>query len=603
MDTGGDGTWSVEENCGRLLGIDLTHRQFKASTVDSERLRRYIGGKGVGMSLLAERDRSPLEDPFHPGNPLIFTTGPLTGSLIQTSARSAVVTRSPLTGGFLDSHAGGHFGPAMRRSGWDYILIEGRADEPLYLLVSPEGVEFNPADDLWGKDVFHTERTLKERHRPCEVASIGQAGENLVRYAAIATGLHRHYGRGGAGAVMGSKNLKALVVKGGERIRYAREEEFRSLARSLTEDLREHPNAKKRRELGTMMWIRMGQEIGHFLPTRNFQRGEFDGYERITSENMRRELKWTSKGCYGCGVIQCSKVSRWDGKEMEGPEYETTAYLGSNCEIDDPRAVAEANWLCDRYGLDTISTGVTIAFAMECAEKGLLSPEDNRRIRFGSPESVHTLIEEIAMRKGIGDILAEGTRRAAEKIGKDSGYFAINIAGMEISGVNPLGSYSMALALVTSDFASHTRLWTATDEMMGNLRLEDLPEYIKRGQDEINARNSMIVCDFLPYGLDRLVSFLNAATGFDYTVEELMKAGERMQTLSRWYNLKTGRTHGDDTLPPRFFEEESFAGLMKGKKIPRDLFEEQMREIYRLRGWDEEGRPTEEKMKDLGVQV
>ena len=587
--------------CDRYLEIDLAQQTFKKGRIDPDTLRKYVGGKGVGLSLLVEQDTS--KDPLDSENPLIFVTGPLTGSLIQTSARSAVVTRSPLTGGFLDSHAGGHFGPAMRRAGWDYVSIQGAAEGPVYLVLSPEGVEFYDAADIWGKDAFETEKLLVERHDKCKVACIGQAGENLVRFASICTELYRHYGRGGAGAVMGSKMLKAVVATGKEGVGYHDEEEFKRLAAKLTEDLKEHPGAKKRTEQGTMMWIRMGQETGRFLPTHNFREGQFDGYENITSEAMSKELGWKNKGCYGCTVIRCSKMAHWDGKEMEGPEYETAAYLGSNCELDNAKAVATANWLCDKYGMDTISTGITISFAMECAEKGLLSEEDNKRIKFGSAETVHALIKSIAMREDIGDTLAEGTRRAAKSIGNDSDYFAINTAGMELSGVNPLGSYSMGLALATSDFASHTRLWSATDEMMGNLELKGLPAYIKKGQDDVNARNCLVVCDFLPYGFDRLVPFLNASTGIEYTEEELLLVGERIQTLSRAYTMHTGRKHEDDVLPPRFYEEESFAGLMEGKKISREMFEKQVQEIFRLRGWDREGRPTKETLERLGIDA
>ncbi|MDG6220569.1 MAG: aldehyde ferredoxin oxidoreductase family protein, partial [Candidatus Thermoplasmatota archaeon] len=563
------------------------------------RLRKFIGAKGVGVSLLVEQDTS--KDPLEGGNPLIFATGPLTGTTIQTSARSTVVTRSPLTGGALDSHAGGHFGPALRRAGWDYVSIRGASKDPVYLVISPDGVEFRDAGDLWGKDAFETEKTLRSRHEKSKVACIGQAGENLVRFAAICTELYRHYGRGGAGAVMGSKKLKAVVATGSEKVAYADHEKYRELSMKLTSELKEHPNAKKRYELGTMMWIRMGQEIGRFLPTHNFKHGQFEHYENITSETMRKELGWKSMGCYGCGVILCSKFAKWDGKEMEGPEYETTAYLGSNCELASAKEVATANWLCDKYGLDTISSGVVISFALECAEKGLLSPEDNQRLKFGDAESVYALIEEIALRKGLGDVLAEGTRIASKEIGQGSEYFAIQIGGMELSGVNPLGSYSMALSLATSDFASHTRFWSATDEMNGNLKLETLAPYIIAGQDEVNARNSMVVCDFLPYGFDRLAPFLNASTGFDYTVDEIKMVGERIQSMARKYNMEKGRTHADDTLPARFFEEPSCAGLMEGKKIPRDFFEKQVQEIFETRGWDKNGMPKKETLKRLGL--
>jgi aldehyde:ferredoxin oxidoreductase len=583
----------------RILEVDLASRQVRRGELDSARLRKFIGGKGMGLSLLVERDLS--SDPFDPGNPLLFATGPLTGSLIQTSARSAVVTRSPLTGNFLDSHAGGHFGPALRRAGWDYVAIMGASEEPVYLFITPEGAQVGDASDLWGKDIFETEEILRARHPGSKVASIGPAGERRVRFAAIGTEKYRQFGRGGAGAVMGAKKLKAVVALGNGKVTYADPEAFHSLAQALLGELQVHPNAKRRYELGTMMWVRMGQEIGHFLPTHNFRYGEFAEYEKITAETCRKELDWKSVGCYGCGVIRCSKLAHWEGHEVEGPEYETAAFLGSGCEIGDAKAVAQANWLCDRLGLDTISTGVVISFAMECAERGLLSKEDNDRIRFGDSACQLRLIEEIAMRQGLGDLLAEGTRIASRSIGQGSADFAIQIGGMELSGVNPLGCYSMGLSLATSDFASHTRFWSATDEMNGTLSLEALPSYIKTGQDEVNARNSMIVCDFLPFGLDRLAPFLAAATGFDYTPEELMTSGERIQALSRVYNLQTGRTHADDTLPERFFLEESFAGLMKGKRIARDFFENQVQEIFRFRGWDNDGRPTEETLRRLEI--
>ena len=584
----------------RILRVNLTDQTTEKGKIPDKIIRKYIGGKGVGLWLLTREDDS--RDPLKPENPLIFVTGPLTGTRIQTSGRSALVTRSPLTETFLDSHAGGHFGPALRRTGNDYLLIKGASDSPVYIHITPDEVLFKDASELWGRDTFKTEKTLWKRHPDAKVACIGQAGENLVRYASIGTELFRHFGRGGAGAVMGSKNLKAVVIEGDLEPEMVDREEYQRLAAELTADLAENPNAKKRKELGTMMWIRMGQEEGNFLPTKNFQQGRFEHYENITAEVMKDQLKWTSKGCYGCGVIMCSKVSRWEGKEMDGPEYETTAYLGSGCMLDNPEDVAEANWLCDKYGLDTISTGVTISYAMESAEKEKLSPEDKEWIRWGSAETVHRLIKDIANREGIGDTLAEGTRRASKTIGGGSSYWAIQIAGMELSGVNPLGSYSMALALSTGDFASHTRLWTATSEMHNQLKLEKLPETIIKGQNEINARNSLIVCDFLPYGFDRLAPFLNAATGIEYTQEDLITAGARMQTLSRLYNLKKGRSHEDDKLPERFFQEKSIAGLMKGKKIPRELYKKQVEEIYRLRGWNKRGEPTEETLNKLGVK-
>jgi aldehyde:ferredoxin oxidoreductase len=583
----------------RYLDIDLEAGTASMGTPDPSLLRKFIGGKGLGLALLCELDRS--RDPLDPENPLIFLTGPLTGTTITTSNRSCVVTRSPLTGGFLDSHAGGHFGTAIRGAGYDYIIIRGKSEVPVYLKVNPEGVELEDAGDLWGKGCYETEDIIRKEHPDSRVASIGPAGENLVKFACISTDKYRQFGRGGAGAVMGSKNLKALVMEGRENLPMHDPEAYRKLAIQMTKEVMAHPNRKKRYELGTPMWVRMGQETGGFLPTHNFKYGTWKDYESLTSETMKKELEWESCGCYNC-VIQCSKRVTYDGGDFEGPEYETAAYLGSGCELADSRALAAANSLCDDLGLDSISCGVTISFAMEAAERGLLSPDDSKWIKFGSADAVLELINKITYRQGIGDTLAEGTRLASKKIGKGSEYFAIQVGGMELSGVNPLGCYSMALALTTSDFASHTRLWTASDEMNGNLELEKLIPYIATGQDDVNVRNSIIVCDFLMFGLDRLAPMMEAATGYPWTKDELMKVGERIHHLARLYNLRTGRTHADDVLPGRFHEEESCSGLMKGKKIPREMFERHVQEYFAHRGWDEKGKPKFETLERFGLE-
>jgi len=583
----------------RYLSIDLGSGEVTEGALDPKLAEQYVGAKGMGLKLLD--DLAPTVDPFSPDNPLIFLTGPLTGTMVQTSARSTLVTKSPLTNGFLDSHAGGYFGPALKRTGYDYLLIKGRAKKPVYLRVTEGGCEILDAGGLWGKGIFDTENALKERHPGSRVASIGPAGENGVLFACIGCDLYRQFGRGGAGAVMGSKNLKAVVVQGKAKITYADDETFRKLALRMTEECREHPNAKKRYDLGTMMWIRMGQETGGFLPTRNYQKGLFDGYEKITAEAMKKELNWKSVGCFNC-VIKCSKMAKWDGHELEGPEYETTAFLGSGCEIDDAKTVAMSNLLCDDLGLDTISMGVTCSFAMECYEKGLLKETDGLELNFGNGEAQHELIRKVAHRDGIGDLFAKGTRLAAKEIGQGSEYFAINTFGMELSGVNIKGCMSMGLALATSDFASHTRLWTATDEMNGGLSIEFLPKYVVMGQNDINIRNSLVVCDFLPFGLDRLAPILSAATGIEFDREKLLHIGDRIHHLARLYNLRNGRTGKDDTLPARFFEEEMTAGLLKGEVMTREFFSDLLQKYYAERGWDETGVPTPATLKKAGLK-
>jgi aldehyde:ferredoxin oxidoreductase len=583
----------------RYFDVDLETGSFVAGVPETETLQTFIGGKGLGLALLSRLDRS--QDPLDAGNPLIFVTGPFTGSTITTSSRCCLVTRSPLTGGCLDSHAGGHFGTAFRGAGLDYLVVRGKATRPVYLKVDASGVEVRDAAFLWGKGCYETEDLLKRQHPDARIASIGPAGENGVRFACICTDKYRQFGRGGAGTVMGSKMLKAIVVEQTrKKVALHDQKTFSRLAVEMNRDVMAHPSRRKRYELGTPMWVRMGQELGRFLPTRNFRYGQWRDYEALTSETMKKQLGWEPCGCHNC-VIQCSKRVTYDGGDFEGPEYETAAFLGSGCELADARALVEANSLCDDMGLDSISCGVTISFAMEAAERGLLPPNDCGWIKFGSARAVVDLVRRIAHRQGIGDLLAEGTRIASRKIGNRSDYFAIHVGGMELSGVNPLGCYSMALALTTSDFASHTRLWTATDEMSGRLGLDGLIPYIALGQDDINVRSSLIVCDFLMYGLDRLAPMIEAATGHAFNAEDLLRVGERIHTLARLYNLRTGRTHADDVLPPRFYEEPSCAGLLEGKKISRELFEEQLQQYFGHRGWDSAGKPRPETLERLGI--
>ena len=586
----------------KFLKIDLSTEKYSFSTPPPELFEEFIGGKGLGLKLLIDMGII-TQDPLSPENPLIFTTGPFTGSMVQTSARSTLVTKSPLTGTFLDSHMGGNWGPALKRSGIDYLIITGRSKKPVYLHISPDKVEFIDAAPFWGKGIFDTEKTLMKQYPGSRIASIGPAGEKLVKFACIGSDLYRQFGRGGAGAVMGSKNLKSIVVEGNIKIEIFDTDNFKKLNGELTKDILAHPGPAKRDELGTNMWIRMGHEDGNFLPTRNFKDVQFEGYEGITSETMKKKLNWKSVSCFNC-VIKCSKLANWKDLEVEGPEYETTAYLGSGCGIGDAESVAYANYLCDDLGLDTISAGVVTSFAMEAFEKGILtsSDVDGIELNFGNAEAQFTLLKKIAHRDGIGDLLAEGTRIASEKIGKGSEYFAIQIAGMELSGVNVKGSSSMGLTLATSDFASHTRFWSCSDEMAGNLTFENTPQFIKEGQDDVNARNSLVVCDFVPFGLDRLAPVLQALTGLKVDVQKLVELGEKISNMTRMYNYRNGRSRSSDTLPERFFSEKQEAGMFKGKYLTKEIFSDWLDKYYHVRGWDAEGFPTPEKLNDLSIK-
>jgi aldehyde:ferredoxin oxidoreductase len=367
----------------------------------------------------------------------------------------------------------------------------------------------------------------------------------------------------------------------------------------LTKDILSNEGVIYRRQKGTMKWIRQAQEY-EFLPTRNFQKCVFENFERISSETCREELEWKDVGCFNC-AIRCSKVAKWNGHEMEGPEYETAAFLGSGCEIADAKDLATANFICDDLGLDTISAGVTCSFAMECYEKGLVDDWAGLELIWGNALAQQELLKKMAYRQDVGDLFADGTRIASQTIGRGSEDFAINIFGMEMSGVNPLGSLTMGVALSVADFASHTRLWMTEAEMGPEFKIEDIPSSVVAGLDTVNIRNSMIICDFVPSGLEELVPVLNAATGFNHTVESLLKIGTRLTHLARRYNLRNGRQHFDDIMPERFFKEKSCSGLMRGKVVDKELFKGLISEYYDLRGWDEQGKPTEDVLKEYGV--
>lgn len=585
----------------KYLLVDLTSKKFSFETTPNGLYEEFIGGKAAGLKLLVDNGLV-THDPFAPENPLIFMTSPFTGSRVQTSARSTLVTKSPLTGTFLDSHGGGHWGPQLKRAGIDYIYITGKSDRPVYLNIRPGSVTFEDASALWGVNRFETEKKMLAKYPGTRVACIGVAGENQVRYASVGIDFHRQFGRGGSGAVMGSKNLKAIVIGGKEDVEFFDDSAYKELTGTLTRDVMAHPNRALRYERGTPMWVRWGQENGRFLPVSNCREVVTDDYEKVTAEGLKKALNWKSTACYGCGIM-CAKNARWDVFEMEGPEYETVAWLGTNCGLTDPEAIAYANFLADDYGLDTISTGVVMAFAMEAFEKGIVTDTDTGGLplEFGNAGALHGMIVKIANREDVGDILAEGSRIASQKLGQDSDYFALQSAGMELSGVNIKGCSSMGLALATADFASHTRLWTATMEMNNELTYDSVPKVCKDGQDEVNTRNSLVVCDFLPFGFDRLAPILEKVTGLNYSADDLQKFGEKISNITRMYNLKNGRTRSDDTLPPRFFEEKHLSGIFKDQFLTKEKWDRWLDMYYDERGWDSSGVPTDEKLSEFNL--
>jgi len=569
---------------GKWIQVDLTSGKIEIGDTDRALLEKYIGGKGLGFALMEKIAPSP--EPLGQDNPLIFVNGPFTGTPMQTSARTCLVTRSPLTGSIHDCHCGGNFGPRLKAAGYDYLIVSGKADKPVYLYLTDRVAAIKDAAEFWGKGIFFTNDELAKRHpgKNPHVACIGPAGENLSKIACICVDKYRQYGRGGPGAVMGSKKLKAIVLDGSSPIAYIDKEKFLELNRELTRDILADEGVKFRRQKGTMKCVRSGQEY-EFLPTRNFQKVQFKDFEGISSETCREELNWKDTGCFSC-AIQCSKLARWDGHELEGPEYETAAFLGSGCEVSDAKDVALANEICDDLGMDTISAGVTCSFAMECYEKGLVENWEGLKLKWGNAEAQRELLKKMAYHQGIGNLFCDGTRVASQKIGKRSEEFAINIFGMEISGVNPKGSLTMGVAMAVADFASHTRLWLTEAEAGPDFKIEDIPQAVADGLDTINARNCLIICDFVPFGLDRLAPILNVLTGFEYTSDSLLDLGTRITHLARRYNLRNGRKPSDDILPERFFKEKSLSGFMRGKILDKKYFKSIIQKYYEIRGWN-----------------
>ncbi len=576
---------------GKCLQVDLSAGKFEIKNTNKELVNEYIGGKGLGFALLEQM--APAPKAFSEENPLIFVNGPFTGTKIQTSARTTLVTKSPLTNSIHDSHCGGNFGPALKRAGLDYLIITGKSKKPVYLYITDKNVEIKDATELWGKGIFHTTDKLMEQHKGNNprVAAIGQAGENLSLISCIGVDKHRNYGRGGVGAVMGYKKLKAIVVDGDVPVKYFDEEKFKEINKEFAKAILSNEGVKYRRQKGTMKCIRSGQEM-EYLPTKNWQKVQFKDYEKISSETARKELNWEDTSCFGC-AIKCSKWARWNGHEIEGPEYETTAFFGSGCEVNNIKDVSWANEMCNDYGLDTISTGGTVGFAMECYEKGLIDDWNGIELTWGNAQAQREMIKKIAFKEGVGNIFADGTKVAASKIGKQSEEFAINIYGMELSGINPLGALTMGVAMAVADFASHTRLWIAEQEFGPDFKIEDIVPTVAEGIDNVNVRNCMVICDFVPEGLESLAKVLNAATGMKHTADSLQETGRKITNLARKYNIRNGRKHTDDMLPERFFKETSLAGFMRGKRLEKQFFLSLVQDYYKYRGWNEKGEPSD----------
>jgi len=525
---------------------------------------------------------------------MIFMTGPFTGTLVPCSGKLAISTKSPASGTILDCSIGGHFAGELKYAGYDAVIVEGKAKEPVYLWIENDRVEIRSADEVWGKGTHETEFSLKNSHGlDVKVLAIGPAGENMVSMACISSELYRQAGRGGVGAVMGSKNLKAIVVRGTGGVAVANHKELCTKAKEfLKNDALTDDNLWAYTD-GTPMIVELSHSSG-ILPTRNFQQGTFAEFKNISADAVKGVRK-DKKGCLSCG-LGCGNYVEVGQITVEGPEYETLAIGGSNCGISDLEAIVEFNKICDDLGLDTISVGNTIAFAMEMTEKGI----KDFNLRFGDVEEYLRVTEEISNNQSD---LALGVKALAEKYGGND--FAMQVKGLEFPGYEPRGAWGMGLAYATSDRgACHMRAWPVADEAYGDMdpfTIAGKAEMVIGLQHYNAAKFSTILCDFWALSLETAAELLTLTTGKQYTAQDLEVIGERIVNLARLFNAREGFAAKDDKLPRRIYNEALKTGATAGKRLPEVEFNRMLREYYQLRGWDNTGKPIADKINQLGI--
>lgn len=603
----------------KILRVDLGRRAISIEEPSEKILQDYLGGSGLAAYYLY-RETGRDTDPLGPENRLIFMTGPFAGTRIPCSGRHCVVARSPLTGIWGESDAGGYFGQALKRAGYDGIIIAGIASEPVYLWVSSQGVELRAAKHLWGMDTYEADSRLRaETHERAVVAVIGPAGENMVKIAAVMhDGKHgRAAGRTGLGAVMGSKNLKAIVARGDLQVPVAEPEELVRLNREMILTIRQ--NSRFLGEYGTAGGI-MTLEASGDMPIKNWRLGKWAPAAKLSGEVMRETIFTGSFRCGAC-VIGCGREvkiekGRYAGVDGAGPEYETVCSLGTYCLIDDLEAVAMGNELCNRYGLDTISAGAAVAFAMEAYEKGLLTLADTGGVplEWGDAGAMLELIRQMGVGTGLGKLLGQGVAEAARVLGPAAGELAVHVRGLELPAHDPRAFFSSALAYATSNRGachlqalSHAMESSVAMPELGYPEIQDRFSIEGKGrlvasmQDLMAVYDSLKICKFVLWGgvkVNHLARWLNLVTGWDWDLQALCVTGERLFNLKRMYNIRCGSAGFADGLPKRILTLPRDQGGA-ANRLP-DLAP-MLEEYYRWRNWDETGRPRMDKLMELGL--
>ena len=587
----------------KILRINLTKNAITEEKLDEKIARNFVGGRGLGAKIISD-EVDPKTDALSENNKLVFLAGPLTGTKAPTSGRFCASFKSPLTGTIADSQAGGAWGPWLKKAGYDAAIIEGKAEAPQYLLISDDGCELHDANGLWGKGTKETCATLEKTHNGKALA-IGQAGEKISLISSVIVNGHRALGRAGIGAVMGSKNLKAVVAKGNQKIPIANEEKFERAifeANALIKEKGVTGEALPGR--GTTVLVHVINMNGIF-PVKNFQRSQWphDTAEKISGEIIKEQYASRRQGCYGCPIVCGHMVKFPDGKEFKSPEFETDWAFGADCDNSDFRSIAEAGDLCDDYGIDTISTGATIAAAMELEEKGKIHSD----LKWGDGDAIIKAVHMIGKGEGIGAEMAQGSKRFCAKYGAPE--LSMNVKGLELPAYDPRGAQGHGLAYATSNRGGcHLRGYMISPEILGTPKelinrfsTLDKARWTIDMQDWTAFIDSLVLCQFTMFstGTDNYADMYCAATGFECDTSDIMRIGARIWNLERMYNLNAGLKKEDDTLPSRLLKEGAANGPAKGQVVKLKTM---LNEYYSLRGWTKEGVPEEWKLKEYGLK-
>ncbi len=599
---------------GNILRVDLSSGRVSHEPLTEELVHNYIGGRGFG-AYYVYKEVPPGADPYGPHNILVFASGPFAGLFLPSGAKTSISAKSPATELYGDSNVGGHLAGELKYAGIDAIIVRGKAEVPSYLLIDDDRIEIRPADHLWGLGAIKTEEVLKEElGDEFQIATIGPAGENGVVFACINHDFGRQAGRCGMGAVMGSKNLKAIAVRGTGSVPVADIDGLKDVAGVMFRELMEDPSLKVWQDLGLAQVTTWANSIAA-LPTRNFRQNFYEAVDGLSGELMKETIVVGDKACFACPMATgklCKASFRGKTVLVEGPEYETTALIGSNCALKSIEEVAFANYVCDELGLDTISAGNAVAFAMECFEKGIITKDDTGGIeaRFGSLDAFCDLVQKIAAREGIGDLLAKGVAGAAEVWGEESRHIAIHVKGLEWSGYESRGAPSMMLAYMTCDIgAHHNRAWSVTHDIaVGRDIIKGKAAKVVEFQHVRPLFDCFGVCRLqwveLGLPLEHYAKLYPVVTGRDDSWEDLLVKSERIWNLTRAFAVREREDFGraDDWPPRRFYEEPVPDGPVAGFRITAEDLDVLLDEYYEARGWDSNGRPKVDTLTRLGLE-